>query len=52
MLRINDPQKQEVLYTWKLYDDIINFQCVQDLVLLRTLIRSIQSCQITLIRYS
>ena len=30
MLRINDPQK-----TWELYDVIINFQCVQDLLFLR-----------------
>ena len=28
MLRKNDPQKQKILYTWKLYDDIINFQRV------------------------
>ena len=25
MLRINDPQKHKVLYTWELYDVIINF---------------------------
>ena len=34
MLRINDPQKHKVLYTWELYDIIINFQCVQDLLFL------------------
>ena len=28
MLRINDRQKHKVLYTWELYDVIINFQCV------------------------
>ena len=32
MLRTNDPQKDKVLmYSWELYDVIINFQCVQDL---------------------
>ena len=31
MLRINGPQKHKVLYSWELYDVIINFQCVQDL---------------------
>ena len=31
MLRINDLQKHKVLYTWELYDVIINFQCVQNL---------------------
>ena len=35
MLRINDPQKHKVLYTWELYDVIINFHCVEDLVFLR-----------------
>ena len=35
MLRINDPQKHKVLYTWELYEVITNFQCVQDLVFLR-----------------
>ena len=25
MLRINDPQKHKDLYTWELYDVIINF---------------------------
>ena len=25
MLRINDPQKHKVLYTWELYDVIIHF---------------------------
>ena len=35
MLRINDPQKRKVLYTWELHDVIINFQCVQDLLFLR-----------------
>ena len=35
MLRISDPQKHKVLYTWELYDVIINFQCVQDLLFLR-----------------
>ena len=35
MLRINDPQKHKVFYTWELYDVIINFHCVQDLVFLR-----------------
>ena len=36
-LRINDPQKHKVLYKWELYDFIINFKCVQDLLLLRTI---------------
>ena len=27
MLRINDPQ----LYTWALYDVVIDLQCIQDL---------------------
>ena len=31
MLRINGPQKHKVLYSWELYDVIINFQFVQDL---------------------
>ena len=31
ILRINDPQKHKVLYTWELYDVIVNFQYVQDL---------------------
>ena len=35
MLRIGDPQKHKVLYTWDLYEVITNFQCVQDLVFLR-----------------
>ena len=35
MFRINDPKKHKVLYKWELYDVIINFQCVQDLVFLR-----------------
>ena len=35
MLRINDPQKHKVLYTWELYEVITNFQRVQDLVFLR-----------------
>ena len=35
MLRINDPQKHKDLYTWELYDVIINFWCLQDLVFLR-----------------
>ena len=42
MRRINDPQKHKVLHTWELYDIIINFQYVQDFVLLR-IIRRIQS---------
>ena len=42
MLRISDPQKHKVLYTWELYDVIINFQCVQDLLFLR-IINSKQS---------
>ena len=41
MRRINDPQKHKVLHTWELYDVIINFQHVQDLVPLR-IIRRIQ----------
>ena len=32
MFPMNDPQKHKVLYTWELYDVIINFLCVQDLV--------------------
>ena len=28
MIRINDPQKHKVLYTWELYDDIINYECI------------------------
>ena len=34
MLQINDPQKHKVMHTWELYDFIINYWCVQDLVLL------------------
>ena len=35
MLQINDLQKHKVLYTWELYDVIIDFQCVQDVLLLQ-----------------
>ena len=35
MLRINDLQKHKVLYTRELYDVIVNFQCVQDLLFLQ-----------------
>ena len=42
MLRMNDPLKHKVLYTWELYDVIINFQCVQELLFLR-IINSKQS---------
>ena len=34
-IRINDPQKHKVLYTWQLHDDIINYQYVEDLLFLR-----------------
>ena len=30
MLRINDPQKHKVFYTWELYDVMIDFQCAYD----------------------
>ena len=33
MLRINDPQKHKALCTLELFDVIINFQCVQDILL-------------------
>ena len=33
MLRIIDPQKHKILFTWELYKvNIINFQFVQDIV--------------------
>ena len=35
MLQINDPQKHKALYTWELYDVIIDFHYVQDLLFLR-----------------
>ena len=48
ILRTNDPQKHKILYTWQLYDVIINFQCVKDLLFLR-IINSKQSPQLTII---
>ena len=50
MHRINDRQKHKVLYTWKLYDVISNFQCVQDLGFLR-IINSKQSGTVKLLQY-
>ena len=44
LLRINDPQKQKVLYTLELNNNVIIIPFVHDLVFLR-----IQSCQINTI---
>ena len=35
MVRINDPQKQKVLYTLEIKNNVILFPCVQGLVFLR-----------------
>ena len=35
MLRINDPQKRNVLHTWELYDNITDCHCVEDLAFWR-----------------
>ena len=51
MLRLDDPQKHKVLYTWELYDVIVNFQCVQDLLFLR-IINSKQSGAVHMSRAS